>query len=188
MISNPFVEETMAESTLIIGGCRSGKSRHALALAEAVPGDRKLFVATCVPADAEMRDRVTRHPAQREHRWTTAEVAVDIAATIRDNSSASDVIVVDCLTLWTSNLMMASKDPEAISQQVYQLIAAVTQSRCPVILVANEVGLGIVPENQLARRFRDQAGFINQQVAAAVDDVVWMVAGIAVTIKSVRSR
>ncbi len=159
-----------------------------MALAEAFPGDRKLFVATCVPTDAEMHDRVARHRAQRDHRWTTAEVALEIAGTIRDKNSVSDVIVVDCLTLWTSNLMMAGEHPETISQKVQQLIAAIIQSRCPVILVANEVGLGIVPENQLARRFRDQAGFINQQVAAAVNDVVWMVAGIAVAIKSGERR
>lgn len=174
-------EQTQA--TLVIGGCRSGKSSHALMRADQVPGTRKLFIATSVPTDQEMHERVARHRHERGRHWETAEVPVDIHETIDRMSGAVDAILVDCLTLWVSNLMAEGCDQEAVFDRTRQLIKSLESASCPVFLVSNEVGAGIVPENRLARQFRDLAGFVNQQVAGAAGEVVWMVAGIPVTIK-----
>lgn len=173
----------MNQTTLVVGGCRSGKSRYALELAERGFGARKIFMATCVPADGEMRCRVERHQAERGPSWTTVESPVRIAENLLYHSERADGIVVDCLTLWVSNLMMEGLDLDAIACRVQKLTDALEWARCPVVLVSNEVGTGIVPENVLARRFRDAAGFANQRVAGCVDTVVWMVAGIPVTVK-----
>jgi len=171
------------QTTLVVGGCRSGKSRYALELAERGFGARKVFMATCVPADGEMRCRVERHQAERGPSWTTVESPVRIAEDLLYYSNRADGIIVDCLTLWVSNLMMEDPDLDAVACRVRMLTDALRQTRCPVVLVSNEVGAGIVPENALARRFRDAAGFVNQQVARCADTVVWMVAGIPVTVK-----
>ncbi len=173
----------MKKTTLIIGGSRSGKSRHALRLAEQVSGDRKIFVATCVPQDDEMTQRVTRHQAERGSVWVTLEVPVALADAIAENSSKADVILIDCLTLWISNLFMETDDTRMIDDRVGALEEALSHAQCPVLLVSNEVGTGIVPENRLARQFRDMAGFTNQRIAECADEVIWMVAGIPVTIK-----
>lgn len=172
------------KTTLVIGGCRSGKSSHALGLADAIPGSRKIFIATSVPTDPEMENRVTRHRQERGNLWKTVEEPLEIADTIDRLSENSDVILVDCLTLWTSNLMFNNLGQPAIELNLQSLISSLDRSHCPVILVSNEVGAGIVPENTLARQFRDMAGFINQQIAAVAHEVVWMVAGIPVKIKS----
>lgn len=169
--------------TLVIGGCRSGKSSHALSLADAIPGDRKIFIATSVPTDSEMEKRVTKHRQERGILWTTVEEPLEIADIIDRLSKSSDVILVDCLTLWTSNLMFNNLGEAAIELRLQSLASSLDRSHCPVILVSNEVGAGIVPENTLARQFRDMAGFVNQRIAAAAHGVVWMVAGIPVQIK-----
>ncbi len=171
------------EVTLVIGGCRSGKSRFALDEANKISGNHKLFLATSVPADDEMEQRVIRHQAERGADWQTVEEPVDIHRVIETHSKTAHVIVVDCLTLWTSNLMARGKEDPDILSYAPQLVAALNAAQCPVFLVSNEVGQGIVPENALARRFRDIAGFVNQAVAAAADKVVMTVAGIPVRIK-----
>ncbi len=170
-------------NTVVIGGCRSGKSSHALYLAERMEKARKYFLATCMPQDDEMRQRVVRHQAERSKDWKTVETPVLLSETIIDLGHEADVILVDCLTLWVSNLMMENLDMDAISEHSYKLAASLRASACPVILVTNEVGLGIVPDNKLARFFRDAVGFVNQHVAASADNVIWMVAGIPVAIK-----
>jgi len=167
---------------LILGGCRSGKSNHALQLAESM-GPHRIFVATCVPHDEEMQRRVDLHRQERGDSWTTREVPLDLAGTIRDTDSSADVMLVDCLTLWLSNLLMESDDEAYIKESIRDLAEAVRSAACGVILVSNEVGAGIVPENRLARQYRDLAGWTNQAMAAACDRVVWTVAGIPVTIK-----
>lgn len=177
----------MNQTTLVVGGCRSGKSRYALELAERGFGARKIFMATCVPADGEMRCRVERHQAERGPSWTTVESPVRLSEDLLYHSERADGIIVDCLTLWVSNLMMEGLDPDAVACRVQTLTDALERARCPVVLVSNEVGTGIVPENALARRFRDASGFANQRVAGCVDTVVWMVAGIPVTVKSLSS-
>lgn len=169
--------------TLVIGGCRSGKSSHALGLANALSGTRKLFIATSVPTDPEMEDRVVKHQQERGNSWITAEEPLEIANIIDERSGSSDVILVDCLTLWTSNLMFNNLEQPAIELRLQGLASSLGRACCPVILVSNEVGAGIVPENALARQFRDMAGFVNQRIATVADRVVWMVAGIPVKVK-----
>ena len=167
--------------TLVIGGCRSGKSRYALDAANKITGDRKVFLATSVPRDPEMDKRVVTHQAERGQDWQTIEEPMMIHDAI-SQASRADVILVDCLTLWTSNLMFAYDEPE-IMNAVGLLIAALKQCSCPVFLVTNEVGYGIVPDNALARQFRDTAGLVNQKIAAMADRVILTVAGIELSIK-----
>ncbi len=174
----------MNATILITGGCRSGKSRHALELAQQAKGNHKTFIATCVPQDDEMLQRVARHKAERNSDWQTIEEPVKIADVISKHQVSSDVILVDCLTLWMNNLLMASEDFKIIENRIQQLTQALQLAAGTVILVSNEVGSGIVPENRLARLFRDAAGLVNQRVASCADKVIWMVAGIPVVIKA----
>ena len=175
-------------TTLVIGGCRSGKSSHALHLADRIGNSKKRFLATCIPWDEEMHQRVSRHRAERGAGWTAVETPVLLGEAISNIGPDADVLLVDCLTLWVSNLMMEhSKDPDAteyfIAEQTSSLIESLRAAACPVILVTNEVGAGIVPDNTLARQYRDAVGQINQRIAACADQVIWMVAGIPVKIK-----
>ena len=172
----------MKETILVIGGCRSGKSRHALHLAEQIPG-QKIFIATCKPQDKEMEQRVLHHRQQRSSAWETLEVPFFLPEAIHKNGTKGHVILVDCLTLWINNLILDDDQPDTIDNHIQILTQSIERAECPVILVSNEVGTGIVPENKLARLFRDIAGFANQKVAACVDRVIWMVAGIPVKIK-----
>lgn len=172
--------------TLVIGGCRSGKSRYALNAANAVPGTRRIFLATSVPKDSEMEKRVQSHQAERGPDWQTIEEPLKIHETIAAYADTADVILVDCLTLWTSNMLMAKMDESAIQKWLDHTTHALCHGLCPVFLVTNEVGYGIVPENSLARRFRDMAGQVNQHMASAADRVVLTVAGIALHIKPER--
>ena len=172
----------MKETSLVIGGCRSGKSSHALHLAKQIPG-QKIFIATCMPQDKEMEQRVLRHQEQRGSAWETLDVPFLIPETINKHNQKGNVILIDCLTLWINNLMMEDEDPSKIDAKIRKLTQSIIKAECPVILVSNEVGTGIVPENRLARLFRDITGFANQKVATCVDRVIWMMAGIPVKIK-----
>ena len=174
----------MKKTTFIIGGCRSGKSRHALERAEKISGSKRIFIATCMPLDDEMKERIDRHKKERDKSWKTIEAPVQLPKAINENSREGDVILVDCLTLWINNLLMETESTDRIDDHIQKLIIALEEAKCPIILVSNEVGAGIVPENKLARQFRDYAGFVNQKVAECVDRVIWMVAGIPVVIKS----
>lgn len=173
---------TDTDKILVLGGCRSGKSSHALQLAAGM-GRRRVFVATCVPHDEEMQARVDRHRRERSDAWNTLEVPLDLTDAIGTHGPVADVILVDCLTLWLSNLLMQTQDVQQIRRRIDGLAAAVKSAPCAVVLVSNEVGTGIVPENRLARLYRDLAGWTNQAMAAACNRVVWTVAGIPVTIK-----
>ena len=173
----------MTSTTLITGGCRSGKSSHALNLASQVQGRRKLFVATCVAQDEEMRLRVERHQQERGPGWQTLEEPVDLVGVIERYGPGADLMLIDCLTLWVSNLMTTDQDETMFLNHLSELSRTIARPPCPLIFVTNEVGAGIVPENTLARRFRDYTGWANQSVAAACTHVIWMVAGIAVAIK-----
>ena len=170
-------------NTFVIGGCRSGKSSFALDQADSIKGNNKYFIATSVPTDAEMKKRVKKHQQERGDHWHTIEEPVLLHETINEYSSTADVILVDCLTLWASNLLFYSYTPDQIETAITDLEASLDQCNCPVFLVSNEVGTGIVPENTLARQFRDLAGLVNQRMAKTVDRVVLMVAGIDVQIK-----
>ena len=172
----------MKETILVIGGCRSGKSSHALHLAEQIPG-QKIFIATCTPQDKEMEQRVLRHRQQRGNAWETLEVPLLIPEAINKHSLKGNVILIDCLTLWINNLIMDDEDATKIDAKILKLTQSIVKAECPVILVSNEVGTGIVPDNRLARLFRDITGFANQKAATCVDRVIWMIAGIPVKIK-----
>ena len=172
----------MKEIILVTGGCRSGKSRYAMELAKQIPGDKKIFIATCVPEDKEMEMRVARHKEERDKKWSTIDVPIHLPEAIIEYSKKSDLILVDCLTLWISNLILDDNDMD-VSEAILRLTRSLKEAKCSVIIVSNEVGTGIVPENRLARLFRDNAGIVNQNVAACSDRVIWMVAGIPVSIK-----
>jgi len=176
----------MSKTTfLVLGGCKSGKSSYALNLANGMSKEaRKVFIATSVPADSEMEERVLAHQKERGPDWLSLEEPLDIAEVIKDHSRLADVILVDCLTLWVSNLLYKGFDKkEIITRYVEELISSVEDAECSVIMVSNEVGFGIVPENKLARLFRDIAGITNQEIAKSVSRVVFTMAGIPVNIK-----
>ena len=161
---------------LIGGGARSGKSRYALQKALAIEG-RRVFVATAEPLDDEMTSRIARHKADRGAEFETIEESLDLASVI---AGAFDAMVVDCLTLWLSNLMFAGKDCDL---EMEALIAAAQAARGTVIFVTNEVGSGIVPDNALAREFRDRAGTLNQRIAAIAQEVYFMAFGQPLRVK-----
>ena len=174
----------MKKIVLIMGGCRSGKSRYALELASQVAEKNNIFIATLVPGDDEMKARVQRHQKERDQHWKTFEAPISLPEAVKNHGLKGNVVVVDCLTLWLSNLLLENDDPQRIEEQVHDLIQALETAQCSIFLVSNEVGTGIVPENRLARLFRDMAGLANQKVAACADSVVWMVAGIPVLVKN----
>jgi adenosylcobinamide kinase/adenosylcobinamide-phosphate guanylyltransferase len=168
--------------TLIIGGARSGKSALALTLAEAEAkrrGGTPVMIATAEALDDEMAERIARHRAERGPVWRTLESPRDVAGALV-GLTAKDAAVVDCLTLWLSNLMFAEADLDAAADA---LLSAAAASPAPVVMVSNEVGMGIVPENALARRFRDEAGRLNRRVADQAERVIVMFAGQALTLK-----
>jgi adenosylcobinamide kinase/adenosylcobinamide-phosphate guanylyltransferase len=169
----------MVAHVFILGGARSGKSRYAEDTALAFKL-RPVYLATGGAGDGEMADRIAAHQAARDARWHTVEEPLDLAETLIRESTAETVILVDCLTLWLSNLMAAKRDTTAARAE---LLTALAVTPGPVILVSNEVGLGIVPMNALARQFRDEAGHLHQAVAAAVPKVVFIAAGLPLVMK-----
>ncbi|OGR15360.1 MAG: bifunctional adenosylcobinamide kinase/adenosylcobinamide-phosphate guanylyltransferase [Desulfobacterales bacterium RIFOXYA12_FULL_46_15] len=169
--------------TFVIGGCRSGKSSFALDEANRIAKKNKYFIATSLPLDSEMEKRVEKHQKERGKDWQTIEEPVLIHEKINEYSGKAGVILIDCLTLWLSNLLSQSYDPAGISELLEKFEKALLNCRCPVFLVSNEVGLGIVPENKIAREFRDLAGMIHQRMAKLSDRVVMTIAGIDVEIK-----
>ncbi len=173
----------MREITFYIGGCRSGKSRQALEAADSYPGDKRIFIATCIPRDDEMKQRVAQHQKERSRNWQTVEAPIELTQAIAQQSQQADLLLVDCLTLWISNVMLESGIGGDHSQYISDLIDSLHEAACPVVIVSNEVGTGIVPENQLARHYRDLVGTVNQAVARLADRVVWVVAGIPVKVK-----
>ena len=130
-----------------------------------------------------MKQRVARHQKERGQKWKTVEEPLHLPEAILDNSPRADVILIDCLTLWVSNLLMDTTDEQKIKAAITRLMDVFEKISCPLVIVSNEVGAGIVPENKLARQYRDLIGLVNQAVAKAAGKVIWMVAGIPVTIK-----
>jgi len=167
----------------VVGGCRSGKSSFALDQANRGKGKNRYFIATSAPSDSEMEKRVELHRHERGEGWNTIEEPVRIHEKIDQCSQKGSVIIVDCLTLWVSNLMFHSYDHAQSERAIKDLENSLEKCDCPVFLVSNEVGCGIVPENKIARQFRDFAGLVNQRIAQFADKVVMMVAGIEVQIK-----
>jgi adenosylcobinamide kinase / adenosylcobinamide-phosphate guanylyltransferase len=168
---------------LILGGARSGKSRYGLGLAAPLPAPR-LFVATCEPRDAEMEARIDAHQRERGSDWSTREVPLDLAATLNAAQDDYGVILVDCLTMWVSNLMLQDDAPPGKIRTAFEHLAeTLARTATPTILISNEVGWGVVPDNPLAREFRDQAGWLHQRLAQVADLVVLVVAGVPLLIK-----
>ncbi len=170
--------------TLVLGGARSGKSRYAESLFAALPPAWEppfAYVATAEAGDDEMAARIEAHRARRGAQWRTIEAPRDIAGALK--ACAGMPVLVDCLTLWLSNLMLAEADIDKEIEVLEQALAAAAAAAAPVVLVANEVGFGIVPGYPLGRRFRDQQGLLNQRLAARADRVVLMVAGLPLAVK-----
>lgn len=165
--------------TLVLGGARSGKSRHAEGLVRAAKL-AKVYIATAEAWDDEMRDRIARHRADRGEGWTTREAPRDLAEAIRAEAGPGRAVLVDCLTLWLTNVMLAERD---VKVEVDALLAALQGASGPVVLVSNETGLGIVPDNALARRFRDAQGTLNQRVAMIAARVDFIAAGLPLRLK-----
>lgn len=166
--------------TLILGGARSGKSRLALQRADAT-GKPVCFIATAQAHDAEMADRIARHRAERPAHWLTVEAPLDLAGAI--SSAPAGVVVVDCLTLWLTN-WLCQPEPNDFSSARAALLAALEARRADdIILVSNETGLGIIPLGALTRRFVDEAGWLNQDIARLADDVIFVAAGLPLTLK-----
>ncbi|MDP3049183.1 MAG: bifunctional adenosylcobinamide kinase/adenosylcobinamide-phosphate guanylyltransferase [Thermodesulfovibrionales bacterium] len=180
--------------TFIIGGARSGKSSFALNLAnnctsakegvrggdEISPTPKKAYIATAQALDDEMKERIEKHKKERPSDWITFEEPVNIAALIKDIQDKYDIILFDCLTLWLSNLMLNNLDME---KEIDLFCCSLFTVHCSLFIVSNEVGMGIVPDNELSRRFRDLSGYLNQKVAEIADEVYLVTAGIPIKIK-----
>ena len=164
--------------TLVLGGARSGKSRFAQERVESLSAKR-VYVATAEALDGEMRERIARHQADRGASWRTVEAATDLIGAI-DAARPGEAILIDCLTLWLSNLFGRGEDWE---EQLARLIEHLERVEKPVVLVSNEIGLGLVPETKLGRDFRDAQGRLNQRVAAVCEHVVFLAAGLPLWLK-----
>lgn len=172
----------MRKFIFILGGARSGKSRYAVQLAKKL-SQKVAYIATCTEPDAEMRKRIKLHRVSRPRQWKLFEEGKNIASVLAKLSSNYEVALLDCLGLFVSNLLAASLKDKQIETKIKQLIRAIGKSNFTTILVSNEVGAGIVPENPLARRFRDLVGLANQMFAKKADEVILMQAGIPLKIK-----
>jgi adenosylcobinamide kinase/adenosylcobinamide-phosphate guanylyltransferase len=175
------VVEVQKRLVLVLGGARSGKSAFGLKLAGEMPG-RKRYIATAEPFDEEMADRIARHRAERAAEWVTIEEPTNIAAVVRGTERAG-VMLIDCLTLWLSNLLGTGLDDSAVLAEIEGLAGALAETPSSVVAVSNEVGSGIVPDNALARRFRDMAGVVNRRMAEAASEVYLLTAGIPLKLK-----
>ena len=170
----------MTRHVLVLGGARSGKTSFAERLTLRA-GSRPAYLATAEALDGEMRDRVASHKASRGQQFATIEEPIALAEALVQASAEHDVILVDCLTLWITNLLVANED---VAKHVGELGATLVQLKAAkIVLVSNEVGLGIVPDNAMARTFRDLAGAAHQRLAEICDDVYFVVAGLPMTLK-----
>jgi adenosylcobinamide kinase / adenosylcobinamide-phosphate guanylyltransferase len=172
------------ELVLILGGVRSGKSRYAQQLASEI-GNRVLFLATAGAGDDEMKQRIARHKSSRPASWRTIEEQMDIASALRKNSAHADAVIIDCVTVWLSNMLMHNEklSEQEMTNAIDSFINTYEHGEASYIIVSGEVGMGIVPEHPLGRIFRDYLGLANQRLAGKADRVVLMVAGIPVDVK-----
>jgi adenosylcobinamide kinase/adenosylcobinamide-phosphate guanylyltransferase len=168
-----------ATTTLVFGGARSGKSRRAQVLVETASPER-LFIATAQALDDEMSERIAKHVLDRGASWETVEVPLALADAIDNARDSQKAVLVDCLTLWLSNILHAGLD---IADETERLLESIRSVTVPLVLVSNEVGMGIVPENALARQFRDEQGRLNQRIAEVCDRVEFVAAGLPLSLK-----
>ncbi len=171
----------MGKITLILGGARSGKSTYALSLAK--KQKKVAFIATCQGLDKEMEQRIKQHKKIRPKHWQTFEEDREISPLLKKIADGFDCIVIDCLTLLVSNLLLTGSNQKTIEETIKQMLVRLKNKEANVIIVSNEVGLGIVPVHKIGREFRDIAGKINQIVASKADQVLFMLAGLPVNIK-----
>lgn len=179
------MERSSFRVCLVLGGARSGKTARALALAEArhaEEGRIPVYLATAEAYDDEMRARIDRHKAERGPAWRTVEAPRDLVPALEEQAGVGTVVLVDCMTLWLSNITFADRDPAVEADALAESLRAAAG---PVVVVSNEVGLSIVPENALARRFRDDQGRLNQTIAAVADRVEFVAAGLPMVLKAV---
>lgn len=166
----------------VVGGARSGKSRHALCLASTHEGAEKVYVATALSLDSEMSARIEAHRGERGEEWATVEEPVDVVGVV-GGAGPGKVMVIDCLTLWLTNLIHAGLNDGKIKEDISALAQACMASPSAVIAVSNEVGLGLVPDNALARRFRDLSGWMNQEMALNATEAWFVASGIPLRLK-----
>ena len=171
---------------LITGGVRSGKSQFALDLAQSFPGP-KAYLATAQPLDREMAERIRRHKRNRPKDWQTLEEPLRLSEILEKKGDEFSLILIDCLTLWISNGLMAHWTEKKFLQEADRLRKVCRETRCSLIIVSNEVGLGIVPDNPSARMFRDLSGLIHQKISRQADEVYFMVSGIPLQLKKTHS-
>lgn len=169
----------MSGLTLILGGARSGKSRKAEELVTALPAPW-VYIATAQAFDGEMQDRIRVHQGDRAEGWVTVEEPLDLVAALSRANATGRPVLVDCLTLWLTNIMLDGRDVQQETARLLDLLPSLT---APVVLVGNEVGLGIVPDNRLSRLFRDHAGRLHQDIARIADKVLFMAAGLPMMLK-----
>lgn len=169
----------MGRVVLVLGGARSGKSRFAEKRGDALVGQH-IYIATAQAFDDEMTSRIARHRADRASHWHTAECPLDLEVAIEEHDGKDSVVLVDCLTLWLSNLMLGDHDVALARDGLANLVSEIQGT---LLLVSNEVGQGIVPDNALARQFRDEAGWLNQAMAQAADEVWFVTAGLPQRLK-----
>jgi len=173
----------MSKVVVVIGGSRSGKTAFALGRAQEAAGvGSRVYIATAQPLDTEMEERIEKHRRERGSAWATCEEPLHLGRAVRAASGSSAVAVIDCLTLWLSNLLCSNLDVEEAQDDFIDSLRTPGRLR-HIFVVSNEVGMGIVPENDMARRFRDMAGRLHQRLAGLADEVYLMVAGIPVKIK-----
>jgi adenosylcobinamide kinase/adenosylcobinamide-phosphate guanylyltransferase len=171
------------ETIFVLGGARSGKSRFALECASDAKG-KKVFIATLVPGDEEMEERVRRHREERGEGWVTVAAPLEIAEALKENMAEAETIVIDCLTLWVSNQLMEDTRVDEIVENVEELCTVVKGCTCRLVLVSNEVGCSVVPPTKLGRQFRDAVGIMNQKLAHTCDRAVLVTAGIPRELKN----
>lgn len=175
----------MNKITFILGGARSGKSSYAIKLAERL-GRKAAFIATCLPLDKEMKRRIEIHKKNRPSHWQTFEGQKNTLTLLSELSSKFSVLLIDCLTLLISKLLQEGLSDKIIEDKIRKMLCVLKKNKCKSIIVSNEVGLGIVPRNRLARRFRDLAGRINQILTQESDEVFFMLSGLPLKLKGRR--
>ncbi|MDI6703666.1 MAG: bifunctional adenosylcobinamide kinase/adenosylcobinamide-phosphate guanylyltransferase [bacterium] len=172
----------MGRLIFITGGARSGKSAYAVELAKGI-SQEVTFIATCIPKDQEMKERIELHRKERPSNWKTIEEGKDVASILLETEPLCKVVIIDCLTFLISNLLLMNKDEDYIKDGILRIVDVISHAKYTTIVVSNEVGFGIVPKNRLGRRFRDIVGIANQIIARSSHQVYLMISGIPIKLK-----